>query len=139
VPVKPAWCNHNRSFIAELYLTVAAIAQVSQRYFDGHPILFSDRQEGLDRLIEEIENLNDMHNKTLATLLPRHGIDPEATKRALQPHVMAKATSFVDRARAETLVQCDEQDAAATLIAPYAYGETPEGGAVQWDEHGTPR
>jgi hypothetical protein len=39
---------------------------------------------------------------------------------------MAKATYFVDRAKAETLFQCDEQDAAIAIIAPYAYGEKPE-------------
>jgi hypothetical protein len=52
---------------------------------------------------------------------------------------MAKATSFVDRARAETLCQFDEPEASAAIIAPYAYGETPEEGAVRLDEGSTPR
>jgi hypothetical protein len=38
---------------------------------------------------------------------------------------MARATYFVDRAKAETLFQFDEQDAAVAIIAPYAYGEKP--------------
>jgi hypothetical protein len=60
------WSDRAQSFIAELYLTHAAIAQVSQRYFDGHPTLFSDRQRDLDRLIEGQENLIDLYNRTLA-------------------------------------------------------------------------
>jgi hypothetical protein len=39
---------------------------------------------------------------------------------------MVKATYLMDRARAETLFQFDEQDAAIAIIAPYAYGEKPE-------------
>jgi hypothetical protein len=52
---------------------------------------------------------------------------------------MAKATYFVDQSRAETLFQFDECDAAVAIIAPYAYGETPEEADVRLDEHGTPR
>jgi hypothetical protein len=48
-------------------------------------------------------------------------------------------TSFVDRAKAETLFQFDEQDASAAMIAPDAYGETPEEGAVGLAEHGASR
>ena len=132
------WSDRARSFIAELYLTHAAIAQVSQRYFDGHPILFSDRQQELDRLIKGMENLIDLHNKTLAPLLPHHGIDLEAIKRAIQPHVMAKGTYFVDRAKAETLFQFDEQDAAVAVTAPYAYGDKPEVVEVRLDDHRAP-
>jgi hypothetical protein len=65
-------------------------------------------------------------------------IDLEVVNQAIQPHVMAKATSFVDRARAETLFQFDEHDAAA-VVEPYVYGETPEEVEVLLDEHGTPR
>jgi hypothetical protein len=52
---------------------------------------------------------------------------------------MAKATSFVDRARAETLFQFDEQDAAVAILEPYVYGEKAEEVAVRLDEVGTPR
>jgi hypothetical protein len=52
---------------------------------------------------------------------------------------MTKATSFVDRARAETLCQFDEPDAAAAIIAPYAYGEKPEEVEVGLVDHGAPR
>jgi hypothetical protein len=52
---------------------------------------------------------------------------------------MAKATHLVDRARAETLFQFDEQDAAAAVLEPYVYGEKPEEVEVGVDEHGTPR
>jgi hypothetical protein len=74
-----------------------------------------------------------------APLLPCHGIDQEAINQAIQPHVMAKATHFVDWAKAETLVQCDEYNAAAAHIAPDASGETPEEGEVRLDEGGAPR
>jgi hypothetical protein len=67
-----------------------------RRYFDDHPVLYSDRQEGLDCLIEGMENLIDLYNRTLPTELSCHGIDLEGIKRAIQPHVMAKATYFVD-------------------------------------------
>jgi hypothetical protein len=56
-------------------------------------------------------------------LLLCHGIDLKSIKQANQPHVMAKATYFVDRAKAETLFQFDEQDAAAAIIAPLRRGE----------------
>jgi hypothetical protein len=62
----------------------------------------------------------------LALLLSGHHIDLERIKQAIQPHVTTKATYFVDRARAETLFQFGEQDAAVAIIAPYAYGEKPE-------------
>jgi hypothetical protein len=52
---------------------------------------------------------------------------------------MTKATSFVDRARAETLYQLDESDAASAIIAPYAYGEKPEEVEVGLVEGSTPR
>jgi hypothetical protein len=61
------------------------------------------------------------------------------SEQAIQPHVMAKATYFVDRAKAETLFQFDEYDAAAAVIAPYADGEQPEEGEVLLDESVTPR
>ncbi len=51
---------------------------------------------------------------------------------------MAKTTSFVDWARAETLFQFDEQDAALAIMEPYAYGEKPEEVEVRLDGHGTP-
>jgi hypothetical protein len=86
-----------------------------------------------------MDNLIDLYNRTLAPLLPRHRIDLGGIKRAIQPHVMTKATYFVDRAKAETLFQFDEYDAAAALIAPYAYGETPEEVGVRVDGHGTLR
>jgi hypothetical protein len=106
------WGTHARSFISELYLTHTAIARVSQRYFDGHPVLFSDRQEELDRLIKGMEDIVDLYNRTLAPLLSRHSIDLESIKQAILPHVMVKATYFVDHARAETLFQFGEQNAA---------------------------
>jgi hypothetical protein len=49
-------------------------------------------------------------------------VPSERVRQSSQPHVMTKATSFVDRARAETLFQFDEQDAAIAIIAPYASG-----------------
>jgi hypothetical protein len=120
-----SWSDHAWPFIAELYLNHAAIAQVSQRYFEGHPLLYADRQKGLDRLIEGMENLIDLYNRVLAPLLPRHHIDLEGIRQAVQPHVTAKETYFVHRARAETLFRFDEQDGAVAIIAPYAYGEKP--------------
>jgi hypothetical protein len=43
---------------------------------------------------------------------------------------MAKATYFVDRAKAETLFQFDEQNATVAVLEPYGYGygdeEVPE-------------
>jgi hypothetical protein len=91
------------SLPAELYLTTAAIAQISRRYFDGHPVLYSDRQEGLDRLMGGVEDLIDLYNRTLAPLVPRHRVDLDSIKQAMQPHVTTKATYYVDRAKAETL------------------------------------
>jgi hypothetical protein len=47
--------------------------------------------------------------------------------RAVNPAAHhGKATYFVGRARAATLFQFDEQDAAVAIIALYAYGEKPE-------------
>ncbi len=51
---------------------------------------------------------------------------------------MGKATYFVDRAKAETLFQFDEQEAAVAIIEPYAYGEKPEEVEVRLDDHRTP-
>ena len=86
-----------------------------------------------------MEDVIDLCNTTLAPLLPHHQIDLETTKRAIHPHVMAKATYCVDRARAETLFQFDEQDAAVAVLEPYAYGEKAEEVEERLDEHATPR
>jgi hypothetical protein len=86
-----------------------------------------------------MENLIDLYNRTLAPLLPGHDIDLDAIMRAIQSHVVTKATYFVDRAKAETLFQFDDQDAAVAIIAPYAYGDKIEKVEVWLDEHATPR
>jgi hypothetical protein len=78
-----------------------SIDQVSQRYFDGRPVLFNNRQEGLNRLIKGMEDIIDLHNRTLASHASDHHIGLEDIKPAIQPHVRAKATSCVDRAKAE--------------------------------------
>jgi hypothetical protein len=72
-------------------------------------------------------------------LLPRHHIDLEAVKGAIEPPVMAKATYFVDRAKTETLFQFDEQDAAAAVLEPYVYGEKAVEVEVRLGLNGTPR
>ncbi len=91
-----------------------------------YPVLFGDRQEGLDRLVKGMEDIINLYNKTLPPLLPRHGIDLETIKRAIEPHVTAKATYFVERSKAQTLFQFDEQDAAVAVLEPYAYGDKAE-------------
>ena len=48
------------------------------------------------------------------------------------------ATHFVDRAKAETLFQFDEQDAAVAIIEPYAYGDKAEEVEVRLDNHRAP-
>ena len=52
---------------------------------------------------------------------------PMAWDRIYPPGIdREKETYFVDRARAETLFQFDEQDAAAAVLEPYVYGNKPE-------------
>ena len=120
------WYARARAFIGELYLTVMATQQISRPYFDGHPILFSDRRECLDRLVEGLENVIQLYNESIGSRLHRYRIDIEGVKRAVQPHVSGKINSIVDRAKAETLFNFDEHDAAAAVLEPYIYGDQPE-------------
>ena len=59
--------------------------------------------------------------------------------RPYKPYVMTKATYFVDRAKAETLYQFDDQDAAVAVLEPYVYGEKAEAVEVGLDHQATPR
>ena len=135
-----SFCDSQQGFLSHTSHSdlSESIDQVSQRYFDGRPVPFNNRQERLDRLIKGMEDIIDLYNRTLASHASHHHIDLQDIKQVIQPHVRAKATYFVDRAKAETLFQFDDQDAAVAVLKPYV-GDKAGEFEVLLDDGATPR
>ena len=127
------WAQPAAAFLGVGYVLVSYIESVSQRYFDGHPILFRYLAQDLEGMVRSWELLMGWYNDTVADELDAYpGNDgPDKTRQLfhLNPGLLKGAAGrersprvayLVDLAKAETLKIMRDSMGAAKLMERHA-------------------
>ncbi|HZA25841.1 MAG TPA: hypothetical protein VFA32_25140 [Dehalococcoidia bacterium] len=125
------WSEMARDFLCELYSLRQAADGISQRYFDGHQVLFPSKASDFARLVNCVEELVEGYNEDFANEFgqetgpapeglesanPPSFIDNAALKEAVAPAARQHTTFLVDMAKAEALDAMGESQTAMELI-----------------------
>jgi hypothetical protein len=125
------WSEMARDFLGELYSLCHAAAAISQRYFDGHQVLFPSKAGDFAKLVACIEELVKGHNQDFAdepgqrtgssredflAVKPPNPIDTAALEKAVSPGSKQHIGFFVDMAKAEALDAMGENQRAVELM-----------------------
>lgn len=120
------WKELARAFLEEIYVLQLLTDTLSQRYFEGHSVLFPDVQERLDALIQGWEDLVDWYNDSIASEIEEHvrsldtpspfWLDAGLVKEQAQDKLPERMTYLVDQARAETLRSLGDHDLASDIM-----------------------
>lgn len=120
------WKQLARAFMEEIYVLQLCIESISQRYFEGRPVLFPDMDGRLDILLKGWEGLVEWYNDTIATDIEEHWkssdasspfpLDAELVKEQAHEQLPERIAYLVDNAKADTLRALGEHDAASDLM-----------------------
>jgi hypothetical protein len=125
------WREMASDFLCNLYSLCQAADAISQRFFDGRPLLFPAHMRGLARLVEVVEELVEGVNDRFANESVQESgagpdgqeatespnvIDITALKEAVAPAARQHAAFQVDMARAEALDAMGENRAAVSIV-----------------------
>ena len=110
------WKDATEEFLVELYTFEDAVASISQRYFDGHHVLFPDLVKNLADIIEGTEKLVGSFNDVFANGTEQHGrIDLENIRWNTDTRTTQQTAYLVDMAKAEALDRLGETQATVEL------------------------
>lgn len=123
------WKEYARAFMEEIYVLQDSTESVSQRYFDGRPVLFPDTAEGLAALIQGWEGLLEWYNDSIASDFEAYfrrssaagapdlfRLDAQVIKEAAHEEIPDRITYLVDQAKADTLRIFGDSMAASKIM-----------------------
>ncbi|MFC1930444.1 hypothetical protein ACFLWE_00940 [Chloroflexota bacterium] len=114
------WKNGAEFFLGEVYVFQTALASISQRYFDGHEILFPDLVKEVASLVKETEEMVGEFNEECSGKLEEQAVvDLEAVRGGAVKEAAAKIAWMVDMAKAEALEDMGDQEAGFELVEKY--------------------
>lgn len=109
------WKNTFEMFLGELYAFQQAVASISQRYFDGHDVLFPDPARELAEVVGGTEAIVADLKQELERTGQQVVIDLEAMRKGSGKDAAHRIDYLVDMAKAEALDRLGEQRAAIDL------------------------
>ncbi len=141
-----SWRVRVMAYTGELLRTQTAIEIISDKFFEGHQILYRDAAENLTSNIETINQIINVYNETSAQFLhganteklkkdnsnlPRTAgdsftIDLEEIHQVNQSYVADKVGLLINSSKAEIMVDQGKRQAALDLLLPYIMGESSE-------------
>ena len=116
------WRDMCERFLFEILSVHHALESLSNRYLDGHDVLYSGVRESVDNVVEYVNTLAEMFNDDLSydTKLRRkfkiNVIPIDDLRRRAIENSEAYLKVVVDMAKAETLELIGEQDRAHDLL-----------------------
>lgn len=114
------WKNIAETFLGDLYAFLDAVAFISKYYFDGHEILFPDADKCLTDLAKETEILVGMFNDLCIEEEEKsYQIDLEQFRKGIGKKTTGKTALLVDMAKAESLDDLGEREAAIEIAERY--------------------
>jgi len=93
-----------------------AIAAISRKYYDGHPIAFHEQEAELDENIRKAELLAGLYNVRRKWSPSLHAIDLAAVRRDIEQQVPALVRELVDLAKAEMYIAFGENHVARRTV-----------------------
>lgn len=99
------------------------VVAISERYFDGHPLLFPEEANTLDNNIDALEKLTKHYNSLEGGLPAWTTIDVEALASSIREQLSAQIAERVVHAKATTLEDFGELEASWKLTEPLALAE----------------
>lgn len=93
---------------------------ISERYFDGRPLLFPEEGSRFDQHIDALDTLAKYHNRLEEELPAFTAIDSVALASSVREQVHRAVAERAARAKFTTLEDFGESEAAWKLIEPYA-------------------
>ena len=112
------WKVATESRLIELYLFQDSINAISEYYFDGHQILFSEVADDLKDVIKHLESLVDLFNYACAGARSTiKKIKLDELQAAAKEQITNDKFTIVDQAKAEALIMIGEREAGVDLIA----------------------
>jgi len=112
------WKQMAGILVSNLYAFRQAITTISQRYFDGEQIMFSDSIQSLTDLEKDTQELVTTFNDLIAKE-PEDKINVEALRTVTDKIVTGRVSYLVDMAKAEALDALGENHAAVELVERY--------------------
>lgn len=109
---------HRLTCMRQLRETVVAI---SERYFAGHPLLFPEDANTLDRDVDSLEELTKHYNSLKAGLPAWTAIDIGALASSIREQLSVQVAERVAHAKATTLEDFGELEAGWKLMEPFAF------------------
>jgi len=122
------WVDEVVALVAGVWAQRAAIQAVQDQYFDGHPILFVDVEDGLNETIKTLEDCIAIFNAYLKTRVEFFKGEPEGRLAIDVDAVRAAAVKLHTKRVAAAWIKHAKQIAKAEILA-----ETNEHGAFLWD------
>ena len=105
--------------LSEMWLYREAITEISQRYFDHHPLLFPEDAHRFDLQIQGLEQLVQHYNSLEGGLPEWTAIDSDGIVSFIREQVLAEVEERLANAKSTTLEDFGEREAAWKLREPY--------------------
>jgi hypothetical protein len=96
-----------------------AIAAISARYYDGHPVLFVNDDSNLNRQIASLEHLTELYNELENGLPVWIAINFDAGSFSMREQLSAVVAEYVAMAESITLEDFGEHQAARDVVDRY--------------------
>lgn len=96
------------------------IMDISERYFDNHPLLFPEDTSTLEDQIHSLEESIKHYNSLEAELPVWTAIDVDALASSVREQVVEEVSERVANAKSTTLRDFGESEAAWKIVEPYA-------------------
>lgn len=112
------WRTALMNTISPLWQLRATIAAISARFYDHHPILFAEEENGLNQDIRMAETLAAQYNSLEGGLPSWTALDLGALQSSVEAEVPAAVDRWVIFARARSLRDFGEEEAARDLEEP---------------------
>jgi len=112
------WKDIGEKSLLELYSFQGAVTSISERYFDGHQVLFADLAKDLTAVITGAEGVVNTFNEILPQDNVRH-IDLNALCRDASKKASGQVAFLVDMAKVEALIFMGDSDIATKVVEGY--------------------